>query len=403
MKKNQETKAFSQILDIIRTHRAGALASVNIEHLLSRWEIGAYISAKIKHDGWGNATIDRLVDYIHANAPDERGYGRRNLYNMVSVYEAFTSPEFTALVLKYGDSIVQSATGQIMQPVTAQLANASKVQTTAGQIVQTATAQMPPVGIVQTLSAQFHPLPFVLAVSSFSNLLEIVNRTKTAQERLFYVVYAFRERLDTRTLRKRLVDDAFSAVLGGSKTNFSKALKAIYPSAPAIIPDAALVDFLHLPPKHSESRLRKGIVANMKGFILSIGRDFLFVGEEFPVKVGGSDFHIDLLFYHRALRCLVAFELKARAFRPSDMGQLEFYLEALDRDVKRADENPSVGVLLCKSADHSMVEYALSRTMSPAMVAEYKRVMIPREVLQETFDRYLSVSIASSLTTRKDK
>ena len=125
MKKNQETKAFSQILDIIRTHRAGALASVNIEHLLSRWEIGAYISAKIKHDGWGHATIDRLVDYIHANAPDERGYGRRNLYNMVSVYEAFTSPEFTALVLKYGDSIVQSATGQI---------------------VQTATAQMPPVG-----------------------------------------------------------------------------------------------------------------------------------------------------------------------------------------------------------------------------------------------------------------
>lgn len=390
MKKNQETKAFSQILDIIRTHRAGALASVNIEHLLSRWEIGAYISAKIKHDGWGNATIDRLVDYIHANAPDERGYGRRNLYNMVSVYEAFTSPEFTALVLKYGDSIVQSATGQIMQPMAAQLANASKVQTTAGQIVQTP-------------SAQFHPLPFVLAVSSFSNLLEIVNRTKTAQERLFYVVYAFRERLDTRTLRKRLVDDAFSAVLGGSKTNFSKALKAIYPSAPAIIPDAALVDFLHLPPKHSESRLRKGIVANMKDFILSIGRDFLFVGEEFPVKVGGSDFHIDLLFYHRALRCLVAFELKARAFRPSDMGQLEFYLEALDRDVKRADENPSVGVLLCKSADHSMVEYALSRTMSPAMVAEYKRVMIPREVLQETFDRYLRVSIASSLTTREDK
>ena len=390
MKKNQETKAFSQILNIIRTHRAGALASVNIEHLLSRWEIGAYISAKIKHDGWGNATIDRLVDYIHANAPDERGYGRRNLYNMVSVYEAFTSPEFTALVLKYGDSIVQSATGQIMQPMAAQLANASKVQTTDGQIVQTP-------------SAQFHPLPFVLAVSSFSNLLEIVNRTKTAQERLFYVVYTFRERLDTRTLRKRLVDDAFSAVLGGSKTNFSKALKAIYPSAPAIIPDAALVDFLHLPPKHSESRLRKGIVANMKDFILSIGRDFLFVGEEFPVKVGGSDFHIDLLFYHRALRCLVAFELKARAFRPSDMGQLEFYLEALDRDVKRADENPSVGVLLCKSADHSMVEYALSRTMSPAMVAEYKRVMIPREVLQETFDRYLRVSIASSLTTREDK
>lgn len=383
MKKSQETKAFSQILGIIRTHRAGALASVNTEHLLSRWEIGAYLSAKIKHDGWGQATIDRLVDYIHANAPDERGYGRRNLYNMVSVYEAFTAPDFTEMADKYGDSIVQMASGQIVQPVAAQLADASKVQSETGQ--------MPLVEIVQPVAAQFLPMPSVFALTTFTNLVEILNRTRTAQERLFYIVYAFRERLNKMELRKRLVDDAYSAVLGGGKKNFSKALKTIYPSVPAIIPDTALVDFLHLPPKHTEARLRKGIVTNMKEFILSIGRDFLFVGEEFPVKVGGSDFHIDLLFYHRALRCLVAFELKARPFRPSDMGQLEFYLEALDRDVKRGDENPSIGVLLCKSADHSMVEYALSRTMSPAMVAEYKRVMIPREVLQETFDRYIGI------------
>ena len=238
-------------------------------------------------------------------------------------------------------------------------------------------------------------MPAVLALTTFTNLVEILNRTRTAQERLFYIVYAFRERLNMRDLRKRLVDDAYSAVLGGGKKNFFKMLKTIYPSAPAIIPDTALVDFLHLPPKHSEARLRKGIVTNMKEFILSIGKDFLFVGEEFPVKVGGSEFRIDLLFYHRALRCLVAFELKARAFRPSDMGQLEFYLEALDRDVKREEENPSIGVLLCKSADHSMVEYAISRMMSPAMVAEYKRIMIPREVLQETFDRYLGLSDAS--------
>lgn len=364
-----EAVSFAEILSIIRAHRAGALASVNLEHLLSRWEIGGYLSAKIKRDGWGQATIDNLVDYIHANAPEERGYGRRNLYNMVTVYEAFTATDFEELVERYGDRIVQSATGQI---------------------VQTASAQMQPVEIVQTASAQFRPLPSVLAVSSFSNLLEIVNRTKTAQERLFYIVYAFRERLDVRQLRKRLVDDAYSAVLGGNKRNYSKALKAAHPSAPAIIPDTALVDFLHLPPKHSEARLRRGIVANIRDFVLTIGRDFLFVGEEFPVQVGGSDFRIDLLFYHRALRCLVAFELKAREFRPADMGQLEFYLEALDRDVKRADENPSIGVLLCRSADHATVEYALSRTMSPALVAEYKRVMIPREVLQRTFDQFLA-------------
>lgn len=388
-KTDNETRSFAQVLSIIRSHRAGALASVNLEHLLSRWEIGGYLSGKIKRDGWGQATIDNLVDYIHANAPEERGYGRRNLYNMVAVYEAFTALDFAELVGRYGARIVQTASGQIVQPVAAQIPVSPEVRSTDGQIVQTASAQMPPVEIVQMASAQFRPLPSVLAVSSFSNLLEIVNRTKTAQERLFYIVYAFRERLDVRQLRKRLVDDAYSTVLGSDKRNYSKALKAAHPDAPTIIPDTALVDFLHLPEKHSEKRLRKGIVANMKDFILSIGRDFLFVGEEFPVKVGGSEFNIDLLFYHRALRCLVAFELKAREFRPADMGQLEFYLEALDRDVKRADENPSIGVLLCKSADHATVEYALSRTMSPALVAEYKRVMIPREVLQETFDRYL--------------
>lgn len=391
-----EEKSFGEILGIIHAHRAEALISVNVEHLLSRWEIGGYLSAKIKRDGWGQSTIDRLVDYIHANAPEERGFGRSNLYNMVAVYEAFTASDFAALLAQYGTRIVQLVPGQIQAP--------AKIQPLAGQIVQPAVAQMlpwpivqsPTAQIVQSATGQFNPMPQVLALSTFTNLVEILNRTRTAHERLFYIVYAFRERLGMRELRKRLVDDAYSAVLGGDKRNYSKALKAAYPTAPAIIPDTAFVDFLHLPPKHSESRLRKGIVANMKEFVLSIGRDFLFVGEEFPVKVGGSDFRIDLLFYHRALRCLVAFELKAREFRPSDMGQLEFYLEALDRDVKRADENPSIGVLLCKNADHTMVEYALSRTMSPALVAEYKRVMIPREVLQETFDRYLSIGAPAS-------
>ena len=370
---NEEAHAFDDVLDIIRTHSAGAIVSANIEHLLSRWEIGGYLAAKIKREGWGQATIDRLVDYIRAHAPEERGYGRSNLYNMVAVYEAFTAPDFSELVGRYGARIVQPAAGQIVQSLPAQLPDRSKVQPSAGQIA---------------------PMPPVFALTSFTNLVEILNRTRTAQERLFYIVYAYRERLNKLDLRKRLVDDAYSTILGGNKRNYSKALKAAHPDAPAIIPDTALVDFLHLPERHTEKRLRRGIVANMRDFILSIGRDFLFVGEEFPVKVGGSEFNIDLLFYHRALQCLVAFELKAREFRPADMGQLEFYLEALDRDVKRANENPSVGVLLCKSADHSTVEYALSRTMSPALVAEYKRVMIPREVLQETFDRYLGFPAA---------
>ena len=363
---------FGTVLEIINAHRAKALVSVNEEHLLTNWEIGGYLSTKIKHEGWGKSTIDNLVDYIHRNAPSEKGYGRSNLYSMVAVYNEFTSPDFTALVAKHGSRIVQPLVGQfdgkVVQPVAGQLAEPADVQPAATQIA---------------------PMPCVLALTTFTNIVEILNRTRTAQQRLFYIVYSFRERLKKLELRRCLINDTYSALLGGDKKNFSRALVESYPDSPVIFKDSAFVDFLNLPEKHSEKKLRKGIVANMKDFILSIGKDFLFVGEEFPVKVGGSEFNIDLLFYHRALQCLVAFELKARSFRPADMGQLEFYLEALDRDVKRANENPSVGVLLCKNADRSTVEYALSRSMSPAMVAEYKRLMIPKEVLQETFNRYI--------------
>ena len=374
MKRNEEMQWFKTILDIIREHRANALASVNVEHLLSCWQIGGVLSAKIKLDGWGRATIDRLVDFIHVNAPDEKGYGRSNLYSMVGVYEAFSSEDFAAIVSKYGRPIVQPTAGQIIDR---RIAAPGAVKLPGG------------VEIVQPSAGQ--PLPPVLAMTTFSNLVEIVNRTKTAQERLFYIVYAFRERLKKRELRQCLIDDAYSSLLGGGKKNFSNALKVAYPDSPVMLKDQAFVDFLNLPAKHTEKRLRRGIVRNMKDFILSIGKDFLFVDQEYTLTVGGKNFHADLLFYHRALQCLVAVELKAREFRPSDMGQLEFYLEALDRDVRRQNENPSIGILLCKNADKSVVEYAMSRTMSPAMVAEYKRMLIPKEVLQETFESYLAL------------
>lgn len=386
MKRNEEKRWFKTILDIIREHRACALASVNVEHLLSCWQIGGVLSAKIKQDGWGRSTIDRLVDYVHTNAPDERGYGRSNLYSMVGVYEAFSSEDFAALASKYGRLIVQPSAGQILDR---RNAAPSTVKLPGG------------VEIVQPSAGQ--PFPPVLAMATFSNLVEIVNRTRTAQERLFYIVYAFRERLKKKELRQCLIDDAYSSLLGGGKKNFSKALKVAYPDSPVMFKDQAFVDFLNLPAKHTEKRLRRGIVKNMKDFILSIGKDFLFVDQEYTLTVGGRDFHADLLFYHRALQCLVAVELKAREFRPSDMGQLEFYLEALDRDVRRQNENPSIGILLCKNADRSVVEYAMSRTMSPAMVAEYKRMMIPKEVLQETFETYLALPSTRKNVARPTK
>ena len=201
---------FGAVLEIINAHRAKALVSVNVEHLLTNWEIGGYLSAKIKHEGWGKSTIDNLVDYIHTHAPSERGYGRRNLYNMVTVYEEFTTSDFAALVARYGNRIVQSASGQLP----------------CGEFVQPVAAQIQVAGLpdVQPVAAQIAPMPCVLALTTFTNIVEILNRTRTAQERLFYIVYSFRERLKKLELRRCLVNDTYSSLLGGDKKNFSKAL-----------------------------------------------------------------------------------------------------------------------------------------------------------------------------------
>jgi len=140
---------------------------------------------------------------------------------------------------------------------------------------------------------------------------------------------------------------------------------------------------LDLPEPYSENDLQKALVAKLKKFLLELGRDFAYMGEEYRLIVGMKDFHSDLLFFHRELQCLVAFELKTTEFEPEYLGKLNFYLEALDRDVKKPHENPSIGVLLCKTKNHEVVEYALSRNMSPALVAEYQTRLIDKGILKK--------------------
>ena len=168
-----------------------------------------------------------------------------------------------------------------------------------------------------------------------------------------------------------------------SNTKIPTALKEINTDITNTFKDSYIFDFLNLPEPFNENDLQKGLIHQMKNFILELGKNFLFIGEEYKVQVGNSDFYVDLLFYHRGLQCLVAFELKADKFKPEQLGQLNFYLEALDRDVKKANENPSIGVLLCKDKDSEVVEYALSRSLSPTMVAEYKMQLPDKKLLQQ--------------------
>ena len=234
-------------------------------------------------------------------------------------------------------------------------------------------------------------MPQILQHTSFTNHVTILNRCKTVEERLFYILYANRERLKTKELERCISNDTYTSLLG-SKHNLSKGLLQTYPNSPTLFKDTAFIDFLGLPQKHSEKKLRNGLVQHMKQFILELGKDFLFVDQEYQLQVGASVFKADLLFFHRGLQALVAVELKRRKFRPADLGQLEFYLEVLDRDVKRSNENPSIGIILCPEADKTVVEYAMSRSLSPTMVAEYKRQLIPKDKMQTLLQEYCELA-----------
>ena len=165
--------------------------------------------------------------------------------------------------------------------------------------------------------------------------------------------------------------------------NLSTVVREVHPDIENTFRDSYIFDFLNLPDRYNESDLQKGLILQMKNFILELGKDFLFIDKEYKVQVGNNDFYIDLLFYHRGIQCLVAFELKADKFKPEHLGRINSYLEALDRDVKKQNENPSIGVLLCKDKDSEVVEYALSRSLSPTMVSEYKTQLPDKKLLQQ--------------------
>ena len=212
--------------------------------------------------------------------------------------------------------------------------------------------------------------------------LIILSQARRVEEREFYVLAAIKERWPKRELERQIQSGALLRSAPSTK-KVSPAVAQTHPTALDELKNAYNLEFLSLHCDHSEADLHGALLRNLGRFITELGRDFCFVGSEYPVQVGNQDFAIDLLFFHRALQCLVAFELKVDKFKPADLGQLSFYVEALDRDVKKDHERPSIGVLLCASKDDEVVEYALARTTSPTLVAEYQIMLPAKELLRQ--------------------
>ncbi|TVQ49263.1 MAG: DUF1016 domain-containing protein [Saprospirales bacterium] len=312
-------KRFADIIRLIKKSKANAIKSVNAELINLYWNVGEYISIKTEYSEWGDSIVTELSKYIQKTEPEIKGFSDKNIWRMKKFYETYKD---------------------------------------------------------------FPKLSTLLREISWSHNLAIFSRCKTIEEREFYLKLAKKEGYSFRELDRQISSSLFErTMIGNSK--LSTALRDNNKDLTNTFKDSYVFEFLNLPERHSEKDLQRGLIKQMKNFILELGKDFLFIGEEYKIQVGNSDFFIDLLFYHRGLQCLVAFELKTDKFKPDHLGQLNFYLEALDRDIKKANENPSIGILLCKDKDREVVEYALSRNLSPTMVSDYKTQLPDKKILQK--------------------
>jgi len=221
--------------------------------------------------------------------------------------------------------------------------------------------------------------PLVREISWTHNLI-IMGRTKADAAREFYLLLCTKNNYSKRELERQIDSMLFERTMISEMKNQLFVAKNAGLTA---LRDSYILEFLDIPETHKEKELQKSIVTNIRDFILEFGKDFTFVGDEYRIQVGNTDFYIDLLFYNRSLSCLVAIELKVTEFKPEHLGQLEFYLEALDRDVRKPNENPSVGLILCAGKDDMVVEYALSRSLSPALVADYQLHLPDKNLLVE--------------------
>jgi predicted nuclease of restriction endonuclease-like (RecB) superfamily len=312
-----EETGFSEIVRLIGASRQRAMQAVNTALIDLYWQIGEIISSRVAAAEWGTGAVEQLANYIARWEPGIRGFSRPNLFRMKLFYESYRGNEIVSALLR----------------------------------------QLP-----------------------WTHHVTILGQSKRPEEREFYLRMAIQEKWSSRQLDRQIRAALFErTVLTPPKV--SAVMRQIHPEALSVFRDSYTLEFLGLPQAHTEEDLHRGLLNSLREFLIEMGRDFCFVGSEVPVQVGKQDFALDLLFFHRGLNCLVAIELKVGRFEPEYLGKLNFYLEALDRDVRKPHERPTLGLLLCASKDDEVVEYALSRSLSAAMIAEYQTQLPDKQML----------------------
>ena len=309
----------AELKERIRSARLKAAVAVNQELVLLYWSIGRDILDRQAAEGWGARVIDRLAADLRRDFPDMTGLSPRNLKYMRAFAEAFPDRE----------------------------------------MVQQVVARLP-----------------------WGHSIKLVEGTKDPEERLWYARQAIEHGWSRNVLVHQIESGLFRRK-GKALTNFARTLPAPQSDlAQELLKDPYSFDFLALGPDMSERELERGLLDHLRALILELGKGFAFVGSQHHLEVGGQDYYLDLLFYHLRLRCFVVIELKIEEFKPEFAGKMNFYLSAVDDQLRHDTDSPSIGIILCKGKNEVIVEYALRDSTKPMGVAEYRMSSALPEPLQ---------------------
>jgi len=318
---------FSPVIERIQQAQNKVYQQINTELVSLYWDIGKYVSKKVNAGKWGDGVVKQLANTIMRNFPNLKGFTKRGLYRMKQFYETYNGIE-------------------IVTPLVTQL--------------------------------------------SWTNHITILSKCKSIEEKQFYLLLSVKEKLSSRELIRQIETGVFERTIL-SKQIVSAPLTQLQKTVGQVFKDTYVFEFLDLPDNYTEKDLQKNLVENLKNFILELGKHFTFIGQEYRLQVGMHDYYIDLLFFHRTLQSLVVVELKTTEFKPEYLGQLNFYLEALDSEIKLPNENPSIGILLCKGKDEEVVKIALRRNLSPALIADYETKLIDKKLLQQKLHEFYEI------------
>ncbi len=348
------TNFIQEVKEQIIRSRYVAARLVNREQLLLYFIIGKRLSENVIAEKWGAKVIEEIANDLQKELPGLKGFSFRNLKNMRQFADEYSSLQFLPLV-----------TAEIGQLSTAQMQNIDNQKFIISQL---------PTGLIgQMASAQFEGLTQELFFSvGFTQHILLLNKCKIWQERLFYIQKTAENHWTVEMLEWQIKTNLYHKQDKTLQNNFEKTLPlALQQSSTLAFKDEYLLDYINIE-TNDERVVEKGIVNNIKEFIMKMGKGFSFIGNQHRLLVDEDEFFVDLLFYNRILKCLVAFELKKGKFRPQDAGQLNFYLNVLNDTERLPDENPAIGIVLCSEKNDKTVEYAFQKISNPMGVAVYQ-------------------------------